>query len=389
MARKHGARSKPLRRPDGGKNLLVDALVVGGVIASIGLIVVSVALNYRMGFRSADNAFDATLYGAGSALGDCLKAIAPFMVAWGLKHRDRVSVLCACLLFVVCTAFSFTASFGFAAEHRAAKVGSAQVGIDAYADLRGEKARLDRRLAMLGPQRSSREIAGAMAALLSERAWAGGPTVGTVSKDCTEDRKSTRTRCSKVAALQAERARAEESEALTVQLMVVLDHLNRRDGPALVAADAQVAALSRASALVIAGIAEEHIGLALCLLLACFLEIGSGLGLYMVTTPWRTRAMQAQAPAGQGANKMLGHVDTYMLARVQSGEGAVSIAALFSDYLMWCSTDNRVPYARVEFGNRFAALADEVGIEVSFRKLKPYYLNIKLPVGGEAGRGKA
>lgn len=310
MAAKRGTRSKRAQGAAGARNLTADAVVVFGILVSVGLIAVSVALNVRMGYRSGDSDFDGKLYGLGAGLGDCLKAIAPFMMSWGIRHGDALAAISAVLLFGICTGYSFVSSLGFAAEQRANKAGVALGSKDSYGDLRGRKTRLEERLAFLGLQRSVAEVDAAIMAVLSRPAWRGGQTVGAVSADCSLNRKATRQSCEEVAKLRAEKARAEEFARVGVDLEAVLQALAARSSVATTV-DAQVDALAKVTGLVSTAIAKDTIGLGLSLLLACFLEIGSGLGLYMVTTPWRQRNREGEGetwrPEKQAAVR-LGHI---------------------------------------------------------------------------------
>jgi len=64
-----------------------DALVVFGILVSLGFIGGSALLNYRMGFHSADNDTDGMIYGGLAAAGDGLKALSPFVAAWSRTSR--------------------------------------------------------------------------------------------------------------------------------------------------------------------------------------------------------------------------------------------------------------------------------------------------------------
>lgn len=381
MAEKRGKRSGRAPKAATARNLPVDTLVVFGILVSICLIGVSVALNVRMGFRSADGELDGKLYGAGAGLGDCLKAVAPFMLSWGIRHGDVLAALSAGALFAVCTGYSFVSALGFAAEQRAGKASMAQGEIDTYQDLRAERARLEERLRFLGEQRTGREVQQAIEAVFSRPAWNGGQTVRAVSEACTLNRKATRSACEEVATLQEEKARADEADAVRAKLEGVAVRLQLRDGiSAGRSSDAQLEALADLAAMLTDVVTKEHVGLGLSLMMALFLELGSGLGLYMVTTPWRTRAQAAgEAVTGNASKqKRLGHVDGFMLACVEPGEGAVSIETVHAHYVRWCGEAGFVPYGAGEFAKRFVVLAAEVGLECTTRGGLPLYRNVRL-----------
>lgn len=345
---------------------------------SLGLIAVSVSLNFRMGFRSADSELDGKLYGAGAAFGDCLKAIAPFMMSWGLRHGDVLSAASAVVLFGICTTYSFVSSLGFAAEHRASKQGTAQVQRDDYSDARKERKRLEEALTIHGRQRSARVVEENIAAKLKQRVWAGGQTVGVFSKDCSVDRKSTRAVCEQVANLKVELAASQEVERLTAELR----GLSEQPTVAPLTSDAQVDVLAGVVNLVSDAVAKDHIGLALSVLLACFIEVGSGVGLFMATTPWRGTEVKEGRKASHG-KRSLGHVDAYMLACIEPGEGMLSERMLHEDYRRWCLSTNVVAYAEAEFSKRFSQLATEAGIKMTTRAQRVYVLDVQFSCGAK------
>lgn len=353
--------------------------MVFGILVSVGLIAVSVALNFRMGLRSADTALDGKLYGAGAAFGDCLKAIAPFMMSWGMRNGDWLAAASAVVLFGICTTYSFVSSLGFAAEHRASKQSAAQVHVDDYGDVRKERKRLEEALTFHGPQRSAREVEDNITAKLKERVWAGGQTVGVLSKDCFLDRKSTRAACEQVANLKVELAASQHVESLTAELRGLSDAPNA----APLTSDAQVDVLAGVVNIVTDAVAKEHIGLVLSILLACFIEVGSGVGLFMVTTPWRTTEAKGAGKASNG-RLSLGHVDAYMLARIEPGEGMLSEKALHEDYRRWCLSTSAVAYAETEFSKRFFNLATEAGVRMTTRSQRVYFLDVRF-AGGAKG----
>ncbi len=386
MAKKRGLRSRNV--PKGGSpSLLVDGVVVFGILVSLGLIAVSVALNFRMGYRSADSELDGKLYGAGAAFGDCLKALAPFMMSWGLRKGDPLAVASAVILFGVCSGYSFVSALGFAAEHRASKAGVAQVELDSYGDRRSQTKRLEEALSFYGPQRSAREVESGISAKLSERTWSGGQTVGALSRNCTVDRKSTRAGCEIVAKLKVELSAATEVERLTAELRTLSEKsLAMGGGGAKVAADAQVEVLADIVKLISEAVRREHIGLGLSILLACFIEVGSGLGLFMVTTPWREKGGEQEGideKAGR-RKRALGHVDAYMMECIEPGERMLSVRALHGDYVRWCLVNNLFGYSEAEFSKRFSALALDAGIEVTTRSQRSYYRGVRL-IGGVKG----
>ncbi|WP_414462360.1 hypothetical protein [Hyphomicrobium sp. DY-1] len=349
---------------------------------SLGLIAVSAVLNFRMGYRSADTEFDGLVYGIGAGLGDGLKAISPFMGFWGLRQRDWLAVVWSCVLFSVLTAYSFTAALGFAADHRAAKAAVMLGDIERHEDARKELDRVNARLDQLGAVRTPEEVASAIDALLKKPV--GRWTVRDVSSKCTLNRISTRVACAEVLKLEGELARAREAVQLGQQAEGLRRELSKDTGVNS-SADPQVDALKHAADVVRMKVSKDDIGFVLSFLLAMFVELGSGIGLYVSTTPWRGKEKkpnQADEKAAAGAAvklKPFGEVETYALEQLDVDErGEVPIGEIYLDYLVWCRVKDFMAYGRVEFGKKFAELARDAGMRHLLRNRSEVYQQVKL-----------
>ena len=134
-------------------------------------------------------------------------------------------------------------------------------------------------------------------------------------------------------------------------------------------------------------ITRKKIEVGLSLLVALFIELGSGLGLYIATTPWRGDTRQKPAGKGRGVrddagNKgkgamKLGAIDQFMLERLEPKAGAqLSGGDLFLAYRKWCSKNALIPMARRQFGNEFAQLAAASGIVFSGQKGHGVYRDV-------------
>lgn len=118
-----GTSSRGVRSGSADRDYVTDAMVVAAVLVSVGLIAVSVTLNARMAYRSADTVFDAWVYALAAGFADALKAYAPFAVHAGWRNRDVVAVIAALTVFVTVTAYAFS-EVGFALLHRASSAAS-------------------------------------------------------------------------------------------------------------------------------------------------------------------------------------------------------------------------------------------------------------------------
>jgi hypothetical protein len=382
--RRTGPSSRAARSASAERDVVADTLVVVGCALSLGLVAVSVFLNFRMGRRSADTEIDGWAYGLAAAMGDGLKAVAPFVMYWGWTKRDALAVMAAGAVFVVISGYSLTAALGFAELHRAAKQSEWRVVIERHADLRKDMARTEARLAQLVPQRSEGELEKAVAAVLARVLAGRGRTVDQVSKGCTVSRAATREACAEVARLAEEWERAREQtrlEAVLRETRMQLQAMNTSaSGPS---EDPQVDALSRAAALMRLEPDRKDVQFGLSLLLALLVELGSGLGFYVSTTPWRMNAGKPEAekrhrngchtrrwtwrPTREKrvamASNGLGAVELYAMGRLEPRvQGEVGGDELFEDYLVWCRCRGDTPYMKRLFVSQMKTLGEEVGI---------------------------
>lgn len=176
--------------PEQDSPWLTNTLVVIGIGVSIGLIVVSAVLNFRVGYRTADTEFDGWVYGLGAGMADALKAIAPFVALWGWRNKDNLAVGAATVVFLVFSAYSFSAALGFAAHHRVVKQGEESGAFEKRKDTRAEFDRIDTRLKGLGVQRSEGEIDKSIAAILARPVGERQRTVDQISSKCTLNRRT-------------------------------------------------------------------------------------------------------------------------------------------------------------------------------------------------------
>lgn len=338
---------------------------------------VSALLNFRMGYRSADTELDGWIYGIGAGLADALKALAPFMAAYGAGNRDWLATGAAILLFVVFTAYSFTAAMGFAAEHRSARTAEVTMAIETRSDLRTDLRRHEEELTRLDAQRPSAEIDADIAVLLQTPVGPRQRMVMEISADCTLNRASTRTACGQVMVLRAELARAQHRERTEDAVRQLRINLERGAGEgARAAPDAQVDAIKRFAAALRHNISESQIGFLLSVLLALLVELGSGLGLYVATTPWRRTAKDVHIRTGAPT---VGPVEAFMLETIEPRTGAeLTVADLHHAYLRWCVGRGQIAMPRKDFAQQFGTMAGLAGIHGRLRNRTTVYESIAL-----------
>lgn len=361
----------------GAKTLLVDGLVVLGILASIGLICISALLNYRFGYAMAGSSDDRYLYGGAMGFADVVKALMPFMFGYALRNRDWTAAVAACLLFCVITANSFYAGIGLAAEHRIGSAGEKQKQITRREDLEAEKASAERRLSAIGDVKSSAELKAAVVAALAAPFAPGERTVQVHSEGCTRSMVATREACADIAKLQLGVAVAEEAEKLRDDARRLSRELAAL-GPTE-STDAQLDVLERVLVWANTPVERGDIRAGVLLGLGLLIEIGSGLSLYAVTTPWRHRAEKTIKADNMD---MVGDVVLYANDRLIPMErGRLTGHQVFVDYAAWCQRKKVVALREGVFIEQFIALASQLGID--FRQSGSNLMFIDTALGAE------
>ncbi len=362
--------------------LVTNALAVGGVLLSLGLIAVSAMLNFRMAYRMGDTALDGWVYGSGASVADGLKAMLPFFVWWAWCKREWVAAGVGGLLFVVFTAYSFTAGMGYAAQLRASSEGIRLSAAEARADLEDEEARVVARLDKLGVQRGEEEIAAGLEAVFAR--VLGKTTVGAYSKNCTMARNWSRHSCAEAAELRQELARADGSAALRGQLDEVRKRLRKLgEEGAGGGGDPQLAALEAMAHQLGWPVNQKGVRLALLVLVGLLFELGSGLGFYVATVPWRSGGVMERTLEPVKAAVKPGNVEEFALARLAPARGkGVTNTAVFQDYVEWCRGRGEAPWGEADFLARFSEMASACKLKVRQRGANVMYMGVKLVDAG-------
>ena len=356
----------------------VDALVVLGIICCVGLMAISAVINYRVGYRRADTEFDGWVYGLGMGLADLVKAIVPFMMAWAWSRRAIWTTIVGAVLFGLVTLASLQAGLEFAAELRSTREGARIASVDQRRALTEEIASLEASIRLLGPQRSPAEIEQEIAAVMA-RPVTGG-TVGRVSQNCTLNRRVTREACAEIARLRAELERARTWEQRTEKLQGLRSRLVALGAQGVGRVDPQLETVSGVLGWFGRGVQKDEVRLGLLLLVGLVLEAASGLGLFVVTTPWRLKAEQHPMNANiiETAER-LGSVEEYAKARVQPVAGnQVTCSAVFLDYRNWCVRRGVAPYREGDFIEGFDELARRAEIPVRESGGNIVYMDVAL-----------
>jgi hypothetical protein len=351
----------PSKTPPAESKVLI-VLAVLGTLLSLGLICGSIALNFRMAYRSADTVIDAWIYGISIGLGDALKALMPFVVARALAQRNWLAVGAGAAFFAIMSVYSFTAAVGFAAQHRLTKSVERLGSAERYHDLRQRYATLAEMRKDLGQPRAPAIIREQRNVLLLTPI-PGKQTIGELSANCTLNRADAQAVCEQWRKLGVELATSLEAERIDGELLSLRDKLDQ--APAVESGeDPQTVALSRLGRWFARTFPQEDIQLGLSLLLALVIELGSGFGLFLAASLRGHTQEEGERVAGEEAQQ-LGTAGDYAEARLEPEPGAtLTTDMLYQDYMSWCRSTGRVPLRREPFLREFARLAAEVGMRV-------------------------
>jgi len=104
------------------------------------------SMNFRFGM-SLGAGVDGLIYGGASASADILKSLMPFVLAWGMARCRWALAVAASVLWLVFTGYSLTSSLGFSAKTRADTTAGRQVIAERYADSRAALKDIEAKLA--------------------------------------------------------------------------------------------------------------------------------------------------------------------------------------------------------------------------------------------------
>lgn len=358
---------------------LTNTLVILGIICSLGLMVLSAMVNYRVGFKRADTDLDGYIYGIGLALADVLKALTPFYVAYAWRHRMPVGVVLGSLFFATVTLASLQSGLEFASELRSVRDASRTTASTQRTQIANEIGEIEKSLAAMGPVPAPAEIQASIDEILARPI--GRSTVGAVSTDCTVMRPATRQECLEIAGLKVKHARSEEREARSENLAKLRKALQDMGSAGVGSVDPQLDSVKGVVDWLGGVWKRDDIRLALVILVGLVFEFGSGAGLYLSTLPWTREEWRSNEPVRGPAPpaplaaapvpqieppiERLGDVEQYMVERMtRRAKTRTAIGLFHSDYVDWCTKHRLTPLAGEPFAQSFRSLCDEVGIEI-------------------------
>jgi hypothetical protein len=349
----------PANGPSGGfKTIMRTFLTLFGGLIVIGLVIISVFANFWFGTLLISGQ-ERWLYGAIFGLLDGLKTVlvpaAGFAMAAGLFFKARV----AYGVFALLSTLSFSAEVGLYSITKNEVVGDAKAAHAAYEEASAEKAALKDKLNELGHVRA----AGAIQADISEKRL---DRLFDRSRQCSDATAAeSRDLCQAIERLNAELAIAQEAKTLQGKLDDVNLRLSKMNvADALKSVDPQAEALGRMT-----GLSPDTVRTALAVLIAALIELGSGLGFWLLLPAETPKREKPKAPAKVAAAKkskpvqeaarepeaciVERWVNADVLRRKDSFCPRNEFRAAFES---WCQANGLTPVNDTAFGRRMTAL---------------------------------
>ncbi len=381
------------------------ALGLLGVAAAGTLLFVSAAMNWRFGFSLGKSEFDAQIYGAASAAADGLKALLPFFIMWAVRQRSWMQAASGVLVWLVCTSYSLTSSLGFSAINRAETLGERTIVATQYKTLTADLKTAKEKLAFTPQHRSVGAVQASLDAGLntSIKTRKGRKSVAELTENCTLSNFTASKHCPKIQRLRSELASAQQSEKLESKIASLESKLEKvSTGAAIAGSDPQSELLTK-----LTGIKRAHIETALIVLVSMLVEIGSGLGFFVVLGDKNTRTakkkakqvastkaeatpvvtasandnrsgakyVQSNEPVAHEFSETSDELRDFYASRIEKSEGSsITASKLYESYCSWAETKGKEPMTLPAFGRQFS----EIGIQKAKIAGRIRYIGVKL-----------
>ena len=355
----------------------------GGLVA-LGFIAVSTVMAARFGWSLGSSEIDRWLYGTAGGLADVLKALLPLFIVAAWVGRQYMRVTLATAAFLVFTGYSLVSSFGLAAIQRADKLGEHTAVAAVYED---RKREVDRLLAQRGQLP-------AFVPATAEAVKAAQDAVDAAEKsradECRSRGRFCRQRETEEAGKRSDLGTVMANHELTKQAARIdsaieaarakLGSIDTRVAKS--EADPQAAAISR-----LTGGNEELVRTGLHAMIAILVELGSGLGLYLVfghrvhaAERRQSMPVQVQQPVATYAvdepMTIEGPEDAiqrFVIENVRPTQDArITGAEMYAAYEAWAEGQGLEPLSPAMFGRLMPWRKDRIGGRV-------WYLDAALP----------
>jgi hypothetical protein len=363
-----------------------------GVLAAAVLLAVSAAMNWRFGYSLGVTEVDKQIYGAASAAADCFKALVPFFFFAAIRNRMWSQAAASAVVWVVVTTYSLTSALGHAMLNRLDTTGQRAVEATSYKDLRADLKRTQDQLSWVPQHRPVMTVQADIDAVKVDRWWGW-------TEACAKPTNRQGVQfCQKYQGLLAEFASAQRADKLSAEISEINARLAQSNGASAHSeADPQAAVLTKLVSLVIPGTKIEDVQMALAVMVAILLEIGSGFGMFVAFAAWRlndqrvpsvplaattphmvaqpvnnpapvlaSQPAHAKAKLGVANDNRSSHrhlvapetdVQRFQRERIETADGSsLTATTLYEDYCAWCEEQQKEPLALPTFGREFGEL---------------------------------
>jgi len=365
-----------------------------GICVSIGLIALSMAINWSFGLTLGATPLASNIFGSIAVSLDGLKFAVPFFAQRSYDKGRYLSCIIALAIGVGCTFLSFTSAVGYSALNRFASAGEQSARAEDRAVTLTRLREAKKRLANVAAHRPEKVLESVLSAEMSNRRWLA-------SKNCTNDTAAKSiVYCNRFRALRTElevaRSAAKLRSAITSLQSELKDSSN---GEPIIAVDPQVTFLARLS-----GTSEEATRDTIIVGLALLLELATGFGCFLSvqylghTQQRPTKAEEPceatpdePAPRSSKADiktiEGTSGIERFLYEATTAAPGKrVDAGALYAHYTAWSERAGAVPCTLTKFGTWLRKNGD---LQKANRGGRVRYLDIclvEVPVGKEAGQ---
>lgn len=261
-----------------------------GMSVVIGLAAISIVANFWFGtlLTTGDERY---FYGALFALLDGLKTLLLPIAAVAALASLRVKSWSAVLVFAMLSALSFTAEVGLYATTKSETIGDAKAAHETYSQAKEAKERADAALALFGPVRPLGDIGADLATFKRDRLYDR-------SVQCTDATAlDSRDLCARIDRLKGEQQTALEYAAARQAAQAAAVHLSKQNvAAAMRVIDPQAEALAKLLSPLVA-VDADAVRTGLAVFIAVLIELGSGLGPWLVMPAPRAAGSKPSAAA--------------------------------------------------------------------------------------------
>lgn len=316
-----------------------------GVALALVLICVSTAINARFGYSLGGDDVDGVIYAAASIAADGFKAVSLIFAAWAIASRQWLAAIACSVLFLVGTSYSLVSAVGFAGSNRAEASTQKASPQNIYDRTKAQYERDILKLDGFGVVQTSAEVSQKLQLVRQHPRWKA-------TSGCTDiTAKKSRGFCRRYGLLLIEHARSKEAEKLKVSLSKARAQLDRLEGElGGSSGEHQANLVSR-----LLGTSLGKTELALIILMALLVEIGSGLGLFVALHSGRSTKVEKEE----------GAVGNFVLDVVEQDESSrVSVGDLYESYEAWCRQSDVERIGVVGFSKEIVSLMKDIGLDV-------------------------